>query len=71
MTVFGLIGTLVTGFLGMNIFSWGDETPITKFLLFMVVFVPSVLITLYTVRSSRQLAGFLEALSKRADPMSK
>jgi hypothetical protein len=63
VTIFGLIGTVVTGFLGMNLFAYADEAPLTKLALFFVVSIPTALLTLYTVRLSRRLSEFLDALS--------
>jgi len=63
VTTFGLIGTFVTGFLGMNLFSWSDQNPPVKVLLFALVFAPTVLLTFYTVKKSRRLSEFLDALA--------
>jgi Mg2+ and Co2+ transporter CorA len=63
VTTFGLMGTVVTGFLGMNIFDWANESAAMKVLLFLMVFVPTIVLTLYTVRKSRRLSEFLDALA--------
>ena len=63
VTTFGLVGTVVTGFLGMNLFSWSDESGLTKSLLFAAVLIPTMLLALYTVQKSRRLSAFLDALS--------
>ena len=63
VTIFGLIGTVVTGFLGMNLFAYSDETPLTKLILFIIVAIPTAFITLYTVRKSRRLSEFLDRVS--------
>ena len=62
VTTFGLIGTVATGFLGMNLFSHSDQPAELKLLIFVVVFVPTVLLTLYTISKSRRLSEFLDAL---------
>jgi hypothetical protein len=63
VTIFGLIGTVVTGFLGMNLFAFSDEAVSTRLWLFAAVAVPSVLLTLYTVQKSRRLAEFLDTVA--------
>jgi hypothetical protein len=63
VTTFGLIGTVATGFLGMNLFSHSDQPAEVKIGIFMMIFVPTVLLTLYTVAKSRRLSEFLDAIS--------
>ena len=63
VTTFGLIGTISTGFLGMNLIAEADNPFSVKLLYFMAVFVPTVALTIYTVVKSKRLAEFLEALS--------
>ncbi|MGH8807386.1 MAG: hypothetical protein ACREX0_05870 [Noviherbaspirillum sp.] len=63
VTTFGLIGTISTGFLGMNLIAAADNPFGTKFLYFMLVFVPTLALTVYTVVKSKRLADFLEALA--------
>lgn len=63
VTTFGLIGTISTGLLGMNLIAAADNTLGTKTIYFMVVFVPTLALTIYTVVKSKRLADFLEALS--------
>ena len=63
VTIFGLIGTIVTGFLGMNLFSWSDQPAAWRFGMFFLVLVPTLLLTLYMVTKSRRLSEFLDALS--------
>jgi CorA-like Mg2+ transporter protein len=59
----GMVGTVVTGFLGMNLYSHSDLPAIYKMLIFMVVFIPTTALALYTVIISRRIANFMEALS--------
>lgn len=59
----GMVGMVATGFLGMNIFNHADLPPWDKLAVFLVVFIPSILLTVYTVAISRRLATFMEALS--------
>jgi Mg2+ and Co2+ transporter CorA len=63
VTVFGLIGTVATGFLGMNLIAEADNPLWLKLLYFMAVLVPTLVLTFYTMVKSKRLADFLEALS--------
>lgn len=63
VTAFGLIGTVATGILGMNLFDMADNTPLTKLYYFMLVFIPITALTLYTIVKSKRLSVFLDALS--------
>ena len=63
VTTFGLIGTVATGFLGMNIFSHSEEPTAMKLTIFAIVLVLAVLLTFYTLRKARRLSDFLEALT--------
>lgn len=63
VTTFGLIGTVTTGFLGMNLFSWAEEPASWRLLAFFVIFLPVVVLTLYTVMKSKPLSEFLDAMS--------
>lgn len=66
VTTFGLIGTVSTGFLGMNLLDWASLPIWQKVLLFLAVFGPAMLLTLYTVQKSARLSEFLDALSDEA-----
>jgi hypothetical protein len=63
VTVFGLIGTVVTGFLGMNLLAEADEPFAWRALLFAVTLVLTGAVTILTVVKSKVLADFLDALS--------
>jgi hypothetical protein len=63
VTTFGLIGTVATGFLGMNIFAWAEQPADWRLVVFAAVLVATSLLTLYTVVKSRRLSEFLDALS--------
>ena len=65
VTTLGLIATVSTGFLGMNLFDFTNETPLTKLLIFGLVMVPTVLLVNYAVAHSKVLSDFLEALADR------
>ncbi len=63
VTILGLVGTVTTGFLGMNLFDHTSLGAAEKFATFMAVFVPTMLLTLYTVMKSSRLSEFLDALA--------
>jgi hypothetical protein len=63
VTTFGLIGTVVTGFLGMNLIAEADAPILTKIGYFVIVAIPVTLLTFYTLIKSQRLSDFLDALS--------
>lgn len=63
VTAFGLIGTVATGILGMNLFAEAENTPLTKLGYFMLAFIPTTALVLYTIAKSKRLSAFLDALS--------
>jgi len=63
VTTLGLVGTVATGILGMNLFAYADQPWLVKLGIFVAVLVPSVAIILYSVVRSKVLAEMLEALS--------
>ena len=63
VTTLGLIGTTVTGFLGMNIFAWADESMPWRIMAFTAVLIPTILLTLVTIAKSRRLSDMMESLS--------
>lgn len=67
-TLLSLIGSMTTGFLGMNLFDLTDLGPIQQIGVFLMVFLSTALLTFYTVRKSRRFADFLDALAdQKAD----
>ena len=62
VTIFGLVGTIVTGFLGMNLLAEADQPLAVKLLLFVAVLVPTALLTMVTVHKSRDLSEVLDLL---------
>ncbi|MGE0312268.1 MAG: CorA family divalent cation transporter [Lautropia sp.] len=62
VTIFGMIGTIVTGFLGMNLFALADMPWPDRVGIFAIVLVPSILITLLTVQNSRALSAMLDTI---------
>lgn len=63
VTIFGLIGTIATGFLGMNLLAAADEPLVSRLVLFVVVLAVTASITMYTIVKSKRLADFLDVLS--------
>ncbi|CAK0760263.1 conserved hypothetical protein [Gammaproteobacteria bacterium] len=58
-----IIGTVTTGFLGMNLFSAADNPLFARIIFFLLVMIPTGLLTLYTVARSKTLSEFLDVLS--------
>ena len=63
VTIFGLVGTVTTGFLGMNLFAEADAPPAAKLGMFLVVFALTVALTMYTIVKSKRLSDFLDVVS--------
>lgn len=63
VTLFGLIGTITTGFLGMNLLAEADAPLWRKAMWFGIVFALTTWLTLYTLVKSQRLSDFIDALS--------
>jgi len=63
VTLFGLIGTITTGFLGMNLLAEADAPLKTKLLYFALVGAFTTWLTVYTMIKSKRLSDFIDALS--------
>lgn len=63
VTILGLIGTITTGFLGMNLLDWSDQAPAWRTAAFLMVFVPTIALTIMTVAKSKRLSEWLDALA--------
>lgn len=63
VTVVGMIGTLATGFLGMNLLAAADEPLWIRAFLFFAALAPVAALIGWSVRKSKRLAEFLEALA--------
>ena len=64
VTTLGLIGTIATGVLGMNVFASAHEPWPMKALIFAVVLALTMVLVFYTVQRSRKLAELLERVSE-------
>ena len=62
VTTFGLIGTVATGFLGMNLIAVADQPLLAKIVYFLAVFIPVMALTFYTIMKSKRLSDFLDLL---------
>lgn len=69
VTIFGLIGTITTGFLGMNLWSEGDNPLWLKFVYFLLILLPVIGLTAYTMVKSKRLSDFLDDLSDERLPL--
>lgn len=63
VTIFGLIGTVTTGFLGMNLIAAADASLSERLIFFGTVFSLTASLTVYTMVKSKRLSDFLDALS--------
>lgn len=63
VTTFGLIGTVASGLLGMNLIAEADAPVWTKLGYFLGIVLVTSVLTLLTVAKSKPLSDFLEALS--------
>jgi Mg2+ and Co2+ transporter CorA len=68
VTIFGLIGTVTTGFLGMNLLAMADSPILDRVVVFVVVFVGTIALTIYTIGKSKKLSDFLDVLSEESLP---
>ena len=69
VTIFGLIGTVTTGFLGMNMLAEADAPMSRRIALFVIVSALSVGLTVYTMAKSKRLSDFLDVLSEERVPV--
>jgi len=63
VTIFGLVGTVTTGFLGMNLLAESESPMWWRVVLFMIILVLTVVLTFYTIAKSKRLSDFLDAIS--------
>lgn len=63
VTILGLIATVATGFLGMNLFDETAQPAWIKALILLAVLVPITFLVFYAVSKSKLLSDFLETLS--------
>jgi hypothetical protein len=63
VTTFGLIGTVATGFLGMNLLAMADSPLLERVVFFFLIVILVAALTFYSIVKSKPLSNFLEALS--------
>lgn len=63
VTIFGLIGTVTTGWFGMNVFGIADWSTAQQIPVVLVVVALTTWLTFYTMVKSKRLSDFLDALS--------
>jgi hypothetical protein len=59
----GLIGTIASGLLGMNLISWAEEPMTWRLGTFLFVTAATLVLTLITVAQSKRLADVLDVIS--------
>jgi CorA-like Mg2+ transporter protein len=64
VTILGLIGTITTGFFGMNLMAEADAPMERRVFIFALVFVLTTALTVYTMAKSKRLSDFLDVLSE-------
>ena len=68
VTIFGLIGTITTGFLGMNLLAEADAPLSRRLGFFALVLGVTTVLSVYTMVKSKRLSDFLDALSDERLP---
>jgi hypothetical protein len=63
VTIFGLVGTITTGFLGMNLLAEADAPLPQRIAVFVATLVATTALTGYTMAKSKRLSDFLDALT--------
>jgi hypothetical protein len=63
VTTFSLVGTVATGFLGMNIIAEADAPLVMRWTYFFAVLLVTTAVTLFTVVKSKQLSDLMDVLS--------
>jgi hypothetical protein len=63
VTIFGLIGTVATGFLGMNLIAEADSPLGLRLFYLIVVVAGATALTMYTLIKSKRLSDFLDVVS--------
>ena len=63
VTTFGLVGTVTTGFLGMNLIAAAEEPLTLRIFYLLVTFFATMALTAYTLSKSRRFSDLLDALA--------
>ena len=68
VTILGLIGTVATGFLGMNLIAAADERLAVRISAFAITLLLTAVVTVLSIVNSKRLADFLDSLSDERIP---
>ncbi len=68
VTIIGMMASITTGFLGMNLIDEADAPLITRSAFLLVGMVPAVLVTFFAILRSRRLSDLLDVLSNERVP---
>jgi hypothetical protein len=68
VTILGLIGTITTGFLGINLIAAAEQPLAWRLAFFVVVMLATTALTAFTIVRSKRLSDFLDALSDERLP---
>jgi hypothetical protein len=63
VTIFGLIGTIATGFMGMNLLALAEKPLAWRTAFFLIVSAATIVVTGVMIVKSKRLADFIDALS--------
>ena len=63
VTILGLVGTITTGFLGMNLLAEADAPLSRRVVMFVAILALTSALTVYTIVKSKRLSDFLDAVS--------
>lgn len=63
VTIFGLVGTITTGFLGMNLLAESEAPLWQRLAWFGLTLAATIGLTVFTIAKSKRLSDFLDALS--------
>ncbi|MET0660618.1 MAG: CorA family divalent cation transporter [Steroidobacteraceae bacterium] len=68
VTTLGLIGTVATGFLGMNLIAAANARLDVRILIFALTLVGTTIVTVFSIVKSKRMADFLDSLSDERIP---
>jgi hypothetical protein len=63
VTILGLIGTIASGLLGMNLIAYADRPVVIRVGIFALVVIATAVLTALTMANSKRLADMLDAIS--------
>lgn len=63
VTTFSLVGTVATGFMGMNVIAEADAPMLTRWTYFLLALIATGVLTVFTVVKSKELSDLMDTLS--------